>query len=606
MRSRTLRSTAFGLIALINVSCAAGSRDFESGEGSGSSSGGGGASSTTEGSGGASTSTSTSTSSEGGAGGEAGGGGAGGDGGFGGAASTSTTSTTSTSNGCGADECLIEGACVAPGTPSASDPCSVCVAANDSTGWWHDATSPACDGKPYWSGVTRALPTTPYGNEAAISCHNCYVTSTSSAASLTGTLTTIHDAQSAGADLIELDLKAEGGVVYVDHNDAGTTTGAVFSSVVADNALKTGSQLLYIEFKETLEDESYVRSVLTSLKSNGYAKAGRPVMLRAFRAVSHNLIVARRLLATADFVAMRPYVRLQVLINATAAAVDEAKAEGMHGVEFQYQSASLFGALDYAKSLDLGTNLWTIPTSMGEVFLASLRDEADALTTDYPLDRAKSVVIDKNGLLYFNASEQGASATSYYRTSSLAASTLTGNASTAVLGAGSSLFGSTLVFSAAQSRYAGTYDAVTGATDGYLVSAVARFDQPIIASNTTSVLIGKAQTGGFSLELYNDGTGTVLRFGVFVSGTYRYATYPASKLSTSQSYIVTGAYDGDGGVYIWVNNALTDSTSGGSFTGGVTPSSVPVLLGADPETTGQRYYFSGSLRSALVQRWANH
>jgi glycerophosphoryl diester phosphodiesterase len=515
------------------------------------------------------------------------------------------------SNGCPADECAIDGSCVEPGTPSASDPCEVCVRSENAHGYWHDATSPACDDKPYWTGVTRPLAQTPYGRKTAISCHNCYVTSGSSAESLTNTLAKLHAAQASGADLLELDVKDQGGVTYVEHEDSGSTNGALLATVLADSALKSGNQLLFVEMKEKTEDEYFVRHVLEALKANGYATAGRPVVLRAFDDVSHNLAIARRLLATADFVALRPYVRLHVLIDTQAASVEKVKAAGYHGVEFQYQAANLFGAVDRATSLDLGTNAWTIPVTNGEVFVSTLRDEVDAITCEYPVAKARSLVATKNGLLYVNASAQpiGPTAT-WFADDATPHSFPVGGASAPKLedaGMGP-LFGSALVFEAGAQRRLATYDADNDVSAGYLVSAVVQFAETTPSLAGTAVIAGKADSGGFSLELFTPAGGpTVLRFGVFVDGAYQYATYPASKLTTTRSYVVTGAYDGDGQVWIWVDDDATDSTKAGPVTGGVTQDDSLLLVGADPQGAGApRFFFSGKLRSLLVQKWANH
>jgi glycerophosphoryl diester phosphodiesterase len=624
-----MRSVLTVIVAAALSACATGDTVDETGVKTGATTsvsdgggghGGSGGSSTTSAQGGSGGFTTTTTSAHGGSGGftttsTSAQGGSGGSStttstsGQGGGETSSTTSTTSADpNGCPADQCFIDGMCVEAGTPNSADPCQVCVRSNASLDWWPDATSPACDGQAYWTGISRALSVTPYGRETAVSCHNCYVVGASSAASLTSTLTTIHQAQANGADLIELDLKDQGGVVYVDHNDAGTTTGAIFGDVLADAALKSGTEMLFIELKETTESESFVRSVLQTLMTSGYGKQGRPVFLRAFNAVSHNLAIAQRLLATAEFVALRPYVRLHVLIDTQQSAVLGVKNKGYHGVEFQYQSANLFGAMTYAQSLNLGTNAWTIPTSAGEVFVATLRDEVDAITCDYSVSLARQVIKDNNGLLYMNAWNQAAgSAPTWYRTSAAVELPLA-NAlkapSLVDLGLGKPLFGSALLFKAADGLFAETYDGDNDPSGGYLVSAVVQFDETTPSQADTAVLIGKANAGSFSLELYKPTN--VLRFGVHVNGGYQYATYPTSKLTTTQSYVVTGAYDGDGGVWLWVNNDATSSTTAGPFSAGVTQNDSPILVGADPEVGSPRFYFSGKIQTALVQKWANH
>ena len=528
------------------------------------------------------------------------------------------------SDPCDPDQCFIDGACVAAGTlQTGGDGCEVCLPAENRTDWTFDATSPACDGKPYWHGVTRALPTTPYGRKTAISCHNCYVYGSSTSDSLSKTLDKVHAAQSNGADLIELDIKEHAGAIHVDHNDDGTTNGALFGSVISDSALKAGDQLLFIESKEKTESESYVRAVLETLQTHGYAKAGRPVVLRAFDGVSHNIALAQKLLALPEFASIRPHVRLQVLVNrgdgndiaALQTRIKGAKEKGFHGVEFEYQTPNLFSALKYAESLDLGINVWTIPTDVGEVYVASMRDEVDAITVDYPVNKARQVVVDQNGLVYVNAWSTPSSSTSitWYadKASASASMSLVPATRPALddLGLGQSLFGSSLRFYGGQAMP--LYDGDNDPNDGFLVSAVARFDTVIPPDGETAVLVGKAEVAGFSLEVHNPSAAgnddAVLRFGVRVDGSYHYATYPATKLASGPSYFITGAYDGDGGVWLWVNNSTADTTKPASQNGGVVQNDVPIVIGADPQPGGDvRFFFNGHIQMALVQKWANH
>ena len=514
---------------------------------------------------------------------------------------------------CSADQCFIDGACVDAGTLKADDACHVCLPSESQTEWTFDATSPACDGKPYWEGVTRALPTTPYGRKTAISCHNCYVLGSSNTNSLNQTLTKIHDAQAKGADLIELDIKDEGGVVYVQHDDNGNINGALFASVLADAQLKAGNQILFIESKETTASEAYVRKVLDALKAQGYATPGRPVVLRAFDNVSHNIGIAQKLLALPEYASIRPHVRLHVLfsrgdgndIASLQSRIRGAKNKGFHGVEFEYQTPNLYGALKYAESLDLGINVWTIPTNVGEVYISSMRDEVDAITVDYPVDKARQVVIDDNGLVYLNVWKLPTTATSvpwYAQSSTVVQSTSlsgTNRPTLQDLGPGQPLFGTSLRFSGNQALP--LYDGDNDPDGGFFVTAAVRFAS-LDTPEGTAVIVGKAQVAAFSLELTND----VLRFGVYVDDGYKYATYPKANLQVGPSYLITGAYDGDGGVWLWVNNNA-DATTRPNHKGGVKQNDVPIVIGADPEPDdGVRYFLNGWVQMALVQKWNNH
>lgn len=521
-------------------------------------------------------------------------------------------------NPCSAQQCFVGGMCVESGTPEPTNPCKACLPAQSPLGWTDDAANVTCDGQPYWHGVTRAIGKTPYGHATAISCHNCY------AAGLAATLSKIHQAQADGADLIELDLKEQGGSVYVQHNDDGTTVGPKLPEVLADAQLKAGDQLLFLEFKETAPSDAFVTAVLDALAASGYGAAGRPVVLRAFDNVSESILIARRLLATGPYASLRPHVRLHVLfsqgdgtdIGALQSRIGQWRAKGVHGVEFEYQTPNLPGAIGQARLLDLGTNVWTVPVSMGEVFVSSLRDEADALTVDYPVAKARAVVTDKNGLVYFNVWDQDSTAASlaWRRSDTTVFSAPVGGAgqpSWVQGAAGADLVGTVLRFDASQQQAIALYDADSDATAGYFVSAAVHFDQAIPADGDTLVLIGKADSGAFSLEVFNPAGGgnadAELRFGVYVDGAYRYATWPASGLTTNQSYLITGAYDGDGSVWLWVNNSSGSTTSAGPYAGGVVPNDSAVMVGADPQAgAAPRFFFSGKLQMALVQKWANH
>ena len=127
--------------------------------------------------------------------------------------------------------------------------------------------SPAM-GWPIGPASNGLYPLLPTAREDAISCHNCYT------GSLTGTVDKLHAAQSDGADLLELDIKDEGGTVYVEHDDTGGTSGPHFSDVLADASLKSGNQILFIELKETNPTVDFVTSVLDQLAAEGFGVSG--------------------------------------------------------------------------------------------------------------------------------------------------------------------------------------------------------------------------------------------------------------------------------------------------------------------------------------------
>ncbi len=523
---------------------------------------------------------------------------------------------------CGADRCSIGGSCVDAGTPEPGDACRACLPTVSTTAWSSDPSNTTCGATAFWGGLARtaAMATSPYGHKTAISCHNCY------ASTLSATTTKITTAIADGADLIELDVREHSdGVTYVMHDEVTPPSGTpTLAQVLGISALVSTDRPLFIELKETAPTDAFVSGVLDALSSAGVAKANRPVFLRAFAHGStvNNLLVARRLLATAKYASLRPHVRLSALrpkgdgasVSTLRTAIRAAKEQGFHMVELEYQSRNLHGGIAYAKSLGLATGIYTIPASLGEMAIANARDSVDEITVDYPIAKSRQVVQDANGLVFFDTAAQSATASTFswlkasaspVQTSPLGAA---GAPTAAVGGVGDALFGTSLAFVSAQSRYAALYDADNAASAGFLVAAAVKLDSLALAAGETKTIVGKADSAGFSLELFRPSSGsTVLRFGVHVNGAYEYATYPAASLNTTDSYLITGAYDGNGAVRLTIDNSEAGVTVGPSITGGVTQNDSLVLVGADPQTTSApRFFFDGKLQMLTVQRWADH
>jgi glycerophosphoryl diester phosphodiesterase len=253
----------------------------------------------------------------------------------------------------------------------------------------------------YWDGVGRAFATSPSGNIAAVSCHNCYrIDFATPDQNLAATLTKLHAAQQAGADLLELDVKDESGTWSVNHNDDGTTNGAVLDDVLADEELLSGDQLLYLEIKEDqAADPARLLQLLLSIVDAGYAVEGRDVVLRAFHSRLGQIQALRQLLVD-NAVPAAAFFRTQVLFTLGEAAdrasvegmIDEAATEGIDGVEFNYTSTGVFELLAYSRDKGLGTNVWTFSADQGTQLCAEFRDASDALTTDSSVDQCRAAV----------------------------------------------------------------------------------------------------------------------------------------------------------------------------------------------------------------------
>ena len=99
----------------------------------------------------------------------------------------------------------------------------------------------------------------------------------------------------------------------------------------------------------------------------------------------------------------------------------------------------------------------------------------------------------------------------------------------------------------------------------------------------------------------------MLRFGVRVATGYEYATYPRSLLNGTDAYWITGAYDGDGAVRMWVNNSDNDVEASSNVSGGVIDNNSPIVIGADPQgAIDRRFYSSAKIQRLNVQSWGEH
>jgi glycerophosphoryl diester phosphodiesterase len=461
----------------------------------------------------------------------------------------------------------------------------------------------------YWSGVSRALPTSALGNVVALSCHNCYGDSTAQ------TQTRVAMALARDFDLIEFDLTLHAdGKVYVEHDD-GELLHGTFDAALANSALKQSNRLLFLEIKENYTSaaasDTLMLGVLRAVRDQGYASAGRPMVLRSFmdsRNRHQHLVSAKNLLARAEFAGIRDHVRFHTLIEDDIRNdIRTTKNLGFHGVELEYRMDDLFGALMQAKLLGLGVGVFTTPPSLGEVYVSALREDVDFITTDYDsgatpvATSARALVQEATSLLYMNTGPQTAYPLSYKRTDTTNYNIAQGSntPSLEVLSVTSyeDRVGGSLVFSGGRSIV--TWDADNGSGEGFLVSAVVNFDD--LTSASTAVILAKSDAGGFALEQRVN----QLRFGVYVGGAYHYATAPLPRFNGTSSYFIVGAYDGDGAVRLWVNN--TEQTASASVSGGVGLNNSPVVIGANPQgATRRRSYFSGKIQQVMLQRWRKH
>lgn len=464
----------------------------------------------------------------------------------------------------------------------------------------------------FWAGSSRDLSLSVLGNKVAIACHNCYSPDDSNV-NLSQALQQIHQGQAANADLIEIDLVAHNGSWVVSH---GTNIGPDYNDVFSDNAFRTGSAIPFIEIKTNFNQQSYADMLVNTINSYEYLNTGGLVVIRSF----HTAALDKIAIALENIDAIRASrIRLSRLYhnNAYGSLLDWQNniaymSDKYNMVEFNSKTENLASLIEYAKARDLGINLWTI-RGYSEIFAAAYRDSVDALTVDSGSGRsreanielARSVVEDNTNLLYFSMAEQNLIQDDYLHFYDRNNSSYRYRHDSALPGwewlanIGEDRYGGSLVFDKNDSEYIRFYDRDNNANEGYFIYAVVNFDS--FSTSTTQAIVNKSDSGGFALEL----NGGNLRFGVHVGGTYHYVTHPLSSLNGTNAYQIIGAYDGHGGVRMWIDGNEVGSAP--SISGTVTQNNSPIVVGADPQGPyNQRFFFSGKIQTVSVQSWGHH
>jgi len=264
----------------------------------------------------------------------------------------------------------------------------------DDAGWeaWVDERV-ALPTRGYWTGLKRELLATATDGFVALACHNCYVDDLGdSGANLAATLDRLRAARRAGFDLLEVDVKEEGGVWFVDHNDAGTTTGALVDAMLFDGSLMLGNRPLFLEIKETLPTAESLRALVDLILASGFGVEGREVILRSFENRVTNLDLASQVLAAPDLAANAPHFRLHIIFhraNAEALGVDASSDPfgdlvGLHiqGVELNPEATNTVFLLQKARERGLGTNVFNFFPSRNTMVCAEFNELSDAITFD--------------------------------------------------------------------------------------------------------------------------------------------------------------------------------------------------------------------------------
>lgn len=475
----------------------------------------------------------------------------------------------------------------------------------------------------FWAGVGRSLATSPNGNVAAVSCHNCYDWSQKTTAlSESQTMARINSAIQAGADLIELDLFFKDGQWVIAHakSDVCYTANscATLSSIVSSSNVHAGNQILYLELKNPVSDGLTARDfsdLLDILNDADLVRSARPAVIRTNQRHRQNLVDLRDVLAGGSYSRIRKDVYLSELFWDTSVETTDilkAKTDGFHSVEFNRDKINLQRNIAYAKALGLGVNIGTFANDWrSEVYIAAYRDLVDVLTVDLDIATTRAIVEAKNSLLHLDVTQQSGVGglvrfTNQYGKMDSRQSRGAVSWPSFVLGGGSSekYFGGALKFSPASQEYVKFYDADNIASKGLLIAAVVNFDEIEIADGDTAAIVSKTDGAGAALELHNPSGSatTVLRYSVNVGGAYHSADYPMSNLNAADTYLIVAGYDGDGSARLFVNHR--EAGQSGSLTGGITLNNSPWLIGADPQgSDDQRFFFNGKVQMVSVQRW---
>ncbi len=468
----------------------------------------------------------------------------------------------------------------------------------------------------YWTGVQREFTKSPLGHPVGVACHNCYDDG------LTGdnlqlTKAIISQAIADGADLIELDIKVQGGIWYAEHDDAGYATGAELGDVLELQVLKQADQPLFIEMKERNPTLGQVSQFIEMLTENGYAVNGRPVVLRTFPSRIDNFIHAEAVLADLPF--HSPYFRFHMIYNTDEAAdvesfqslISAAHLAGYHGVEFGRQTPNLFSLIHKAQALSLSTGMWTVPESMGEIYCAGFRDVLDAIITDYPIEDCKTVAEENTNILHMDVTNlpPGSAAVEYFYDGDKPGAHNVGGTGEPEFGWSSDgiLTGGFLKFNPDLEQSMVFHDGDNDPDDGYFVMAVVQMDKMSGSGWDIQAMVSKADSGGFALELENALVSNKLRYGVRVDGSYEYAKLGTGNLSENKLHLIIGTFDGNGKVRLWVDGSAAGVDESGVLSQGVEQNNVPIRIGADPEGSGgARYYFDGKIQRMTVLKWRDH
>ncbi|MCC6876780.1 MAG: hypothetical protein IT378_20925 [Sandaracinaceae bacterium] len=487
------------------------------------------------------------------------------------------------------------------------------------------------DRVPAWRGVARAgIATTPLSRLAGVLCAACEGDAAGVGPTLAEAGPRVARALARGADGIEIRISYAAGELVVGDDPASPSvpTGRVSLAELLGTAELTASDaIVVLDVRENDHDPSaFADAVLDALDARpDIARNGRPLWVRTTQARAAYASAIRQRANDSPFV--RPYLRFHVAFEASAlastsafaAAVDAERAGGADGVMLAPDSPNLVFGTGYARANDLAVTIGWIEPGGGDVLVGALREEADALSSRYRVDRARTIVEERNTVLYVSPSrEVDDTQLRLHRADSItdlqtrpvaraATSSLYGTPALATPGPAGPLFGPALSFDRAALQALDTWDADIPAGRRLLIAAAVRLNDL-----EDQVILTKAQTSGWVLEVkrdagfpmpsldlaVHDGTGFV-RHRYPVTG----GSHPIGDVRTDRAYLLIGVWDASDRLTLYIDGV---AVAGAPVATAIAPNDVPIFVGADPEAiepTGARFYLSGQIEVAAVLDW---
>lgn len=252
-----------------------------------------------------------------------------------------------------------------------------------------------------WQGINHQVATSPNGNRAALSCHNCYSDKDLNSANTMDLIrAAIDDTQNGRrADLIELDVQQfdtiDGFDLQVSHDyPFGLQQGPTLVEVLSNEDLSSASQILFIEIKPKDISKAFANKLLGQLTADydgdgvaDYAELERPLVIRA--STNKVLEQIRRAIEN-DYPEFQDTIYLSRLFlsrafllankDSMSTYVQQIAECGFHMTEFR-DGATTPSNIAIAKSLGLAVNVFTLGVD-DKSSIEKYRNLVDAITID--------------------------------------------------------------------------------------------------------------------------------------------------------------------------------------------------------------------------------